>query len=242
MILALVSSSFFFFFWARQIYRKCIFKTTTSNTFLILVLISEAYSTLDQRERRHTLDDTTDTLPVRSCTSSWIALLTTLTPNLLHSQWIFPDFNLFRWQHLKPHIYWQIYFPTLTHFSLSFSGCLSARGVWVQKGLPASVGLLRWLALPTPIFPPTACYSMVCPTDLSSCMDSELCSFCLLLLKRCSVKPGWGFTALILWHLDVMCTCWYSMLQGAPCVLLGHAVCQCRDEPAVDNKDFKPSE
>uniref|UniRef100_A0A3Q1JRU8 Catenin delta 1 n=1 Tax=Anabas testudineus TaxID=64144 RepID=A0A3Q1JRU8_ANATE len=28
-------------------------------------IISEAYSTLDQRERRHTLDDTTDTLPVR---------------------------------------------------------------------------------------------------------------------------------------------------------------------------------
>uniref|UniRef100_A0A7N6AVA2 Catenin delta 1 n=1 Tax=Anabas testudineus TaxID=64144 RepID=A0A7N6AVA2_ANATE len=52
----------------------------------------EAYSTLDQRERRHTLDDTTDTLPVQ-------------------------------------------------------------RGVWVQKGLPASVGLLRWLALPTPLFP-----------------------------------------------------------------------------------------
>lgn len=25
---------------------------------------SEAYSTLDQRERRHTLDETTDTLPV----------------------------------------------------------------------------------------------------------------------------------------------------------------------------------
>lgn len=27
-------------------------------------LFSEAYSTLDQRERRHTLDETTDTLPV----------------------------------------------------------------------------------------------------------------------------------------------------------------------------------
>lgn len=33
--------------------------------FLILVFFSsEAYSTLDQRERRHTLDETTDTLAV----------------------------------------------------------------------------------------------------------------------------------------------------------------------------------
>lgn len=35
---------------------------------VMIFLSSEAYSTLDQRERRHTLDETTDTLPVLEVT------------------------------------------------------------------------------------------------------------------------------------------------------------------------------
>lgn len=64
-------------------------------------------------------------------------------------------------------------------FSPSYfiSGCLSARGVWGQKGLLALVGLLRRLAPPPP-FSPSACYSMVCLTDLLSCMNlTELLLF-----------------------------------------------------------------
>lgn len=33
-------------------------------SLIVLFFSTEAYSTLDQRERRHTLDETTDTLPV----------------------------------------------------------------------------------------------------------------------------------------------------------------------------------
>uniref|UniRef100_A0A672IVX6 Catenin delta 1 n=1 Tax=Salarias fasciatus TaxID=181472 RepID=A0A672IVX6_SALFA len=57
----------------------------------------EAYSTLDQRERRHTLDETTDTLPVFTVSVTRPdrrAHLTTLTLNLPHSFRLFPDSNL----------------------------------------------------------------------------------------------------------------------------------------------------
>lgn len=49
---------------------------------------SEAYSTLDQRERRHTLDEATDTLPVlvALCLLKMLSL-TQLTLSLYH--WIF---------------------------------------------------------------------------------------------------------------------------------------------------------
>lgn len=102
--------------------------------------------------------------------------------------------------------------------SLSFSGCLSARGVWGQKGLLAPVGLLRWLALPPPLYPPSACNSMVCPTHLSSCMDS-MSSVPLSMMVYWNT--GWGllYWYLTIWRPDVMCICWYSMLQGAPCPL-----------------------
>lgn len=39
------------------------------------------------------------------------------------------------------------------HHLISVSGCLSARGVWGQKGLLALVGLLRRLAPPPPLLP-----------------------------------------------------------------------------------------
>lgn len=96
-------------------------------------VILEAYSTLDQRERRHTLDDTTDTLPVLSprvhshCsfnhTNPWSPAL-----------WIFPDCNLsFCRQPLRPHRYWPVSVLTLSHTSFSFflwsslsEGCMGA--------------------------------------------------------------------------------------------------------------------
>lgn len=91
--------------------------------------------------------------------------LTTLTPNLSHQyQYFLTSTFSFFGQLFKAS---QLLF-LLTHFLFSFSGCLSARGVWGQKGLLAPVGLLRWLALPST---PSACNSMVCPTHLSSCMD-----------------------------------------------------------------------
>lgn len=75
------------------------------------------------------------------------------------------------------------------HHLISFSGCLSARGVWGQEGLLALVGLLRRLA-PLPPFSPSACNSMVCPTSLLSCMNL-LNSSCFLDLEWSLVCPQW---------------------------------------------------
>lgn len=98
------------------------------------------------------------------------------------------------------------------HHLISFSGCLSARGVWGQKGLVALVGLLRWLAPPP--FSPSACNSMVCPTNLLSCMNL-LNSSCFLDLEWSLVCPQWCTEPLFWRHLAALMFCvnklvWYD--------------------------------
>lgn len=125
------------------------------------------------------------------------------------------------------HNNWHFSVLTLTP-SFSFSGCLSARGVWGQKGVLAPVGLLRWLALP-PLPSTLPLHVTAWYVQLTSRPAWTLWAPFVFYNFNPSVKPGlclWWCTETLVefWYLnirspDVTSSCWYSMLRGSPCAL-----------------------